>query len=156
MTVDALFQWVHGIEGIEGVSISGGEPTEQMPGLVAFLERIRAETDLSVLLFSGRTMREITGLSQGKRLVSLLDVLIDGHYDPARANPPGIWPSSANQTIHLIGQRYATADFKELPALEIIITGKGEVIQSGLGIALSGAREFIDIPPYQANTYTFL
>ena len=133
VAVDALFQWIRSVKGIEGISISGGEPTEQIPGLLALLERIRKETGLSVLLFSGRTMKDILCLPQGKRLISFIDVLVDGPYDPSCANPFGTWPSSANQTVHILSPRYTLSDFSNLPALELIITEDGEVVQSGLG-----------------------
>jgi len=133
ITVETLLHRIKSIRGIEGISISGGEPTEQIPGLVILLERVRKETDLSILLFSGRTMKDILCLPQGERLISLIDVLVDGPYDPSCANPPGAWPSSASQTIHILSPRYALSDFSSLPALELIITEDGEVVQSGLG-----------------------
>jgi anaerobic ribonucleoside-triphosphate reductase activating protein len=89
-------RWALAIEGVEGISISGGEPTAQLPALVKFLERLRAMTDWSVLVFSGRSRAEILRLPQGPALLACTDVLIDGPYDAGRANAPGVWPSSAN------------------------------------------------------------
>ncbi len=140
VTVEDLFQWIRSVKGIEGITISGGEPTEQIPALVALLERVKEETNLSVLLFSGRTLKEILSLPMGDRLVSLLDVLIDGPYDPALANPPGVWPSSSNQQIHLLTSRYAASDFSNLPFQEVVIAADGEIVESGLFYLLHAPR----------------
>jgi anaerobic ribonucleoside-triphosphate reductase activating protein len=89
MAVNNLVDWATSLQGVSGLTISGGEPTAQLTALVPFLERIRKETDLSALLFSGRTRSEIIRLPSGAALLSAIDVLIDGPYDSARRNPPG-------------------------------------------------------------------
>ncbi len=124
------------IKGITGVSISGGEPTEQLPALLWLLTQLKSKTDLSILLFSGRTIEQITAMHGGRELVSLLDVLIDGPFDLAETNPPGVWPSSAGQKIHLLSDRYTLMDFSLLPDMEVVITKEGEVMQTGLWGAL--------------------
>ncbi|MFH1562957.1 MAG: 4Fe-4S single cluster domain-containing protein [Nitrospirota bacterium] len=129
--VNELFEWLSNINGISGLTLSGGEPTEQIPALLPFLKRIREKTTLSVLLFSGRSIEQITSLSGGNKLLSLVDVLIDGRYDPDRANPPGILPSSSNQKIHFLTNRYSMADFSNLPFYEVFISEEGEVIETG-------------------------
>ena len=129
---DDLFNWLACIKKITGITISGGEPTEQLPGLLSLLKRIKLETNLSILLFSGSPLDRILSLPDGDKLVSLLDVLIDGPFDPKKSNPPGTWPSSANQKIHLLTQRYKTSDFSGLPDSEVIINERGEVMESGM------------------------
>jgi len=133
MTVDDLVQWVLSIKDIDGVSLSGGEPTEQMPELNHFVQTMRQQKDLSILLFSGRTRREIEQMPEGRWLLEGIDVLVDGPYDSARANPTGVWPSSVNQGIHLLSKRHKMSDFKHLPDFEVKIAPGGEIITSGLG-----------------------
>jgi anaerobic ribonucleoside-triphosphate reductase activating protein len=130
--VNELLHWLCSIKGISGLTLSGGEPTEQIPSLIPFLREVRKRTDLSILLFSGRTIEQIASLPEGNTLLSLLDVLIDGPYNPERANPPGTWPSSSNQRIHFLTDRYSVADFSDLPFHEIVITDKGELMESGI------------------------
>ena len=134
VAVEELIEWVLALEGINGISISGGEPTEQIQPLNCFLSVIKESTELSVLLFSGRTGEEIHKLKGGKELLGLIDVLIEGPYNRELANPPGIWPSSANQRIRFLTERYKNEDFSGLPETEIIITDQGDVVESGLGI----------------------
>jgi anaerobic ribonucleoside-triphosphate reductase activating protein len=132
--VEELIEWAVSIEGIEGISISGGEPTEQLQPLNRFLTAIKEKTDLSVLMFSGRTEKDIFKLSGGRELMAAIDILIEGLYSRELSNPPGIWPSSKNQKIRVLSKRYNKDDFFNLPETEIIITEQGEVIESGLGI----------------------
>lgn len=131
--VQAIIEWVLSLKGITGISISGGEPTEQIRSLNIFLSAIKKRTDLSVLLFSGRTEKEIFELTGGRELMAMTDVLIEGPYNKGLANPSGVWPSSKNQRITLLTDRYKKSDFSGLPETEITITDQGEVVQSGLG-----------------------
>src|SRR5262249_40368896 len=40
---------------VQGLTVSGGEPLQQRPALLALLRRVRRETNLSVLVFTGFT-----------------------------------------------------------------------------------------------------
>lgn len=131
---EKLFRWFVSIKGISGITLSGGEPTEQIAGLLSLLTEVRSKTNLSILLFSGRTIEQIISLPKGRKLISLVDVLIDGRCDLDKANPYGILPSSSNQKIHLLTDRYQIADFSNLPFYEVLITKEGEVIESGYGL----------------------
>jgi len=130
--IKSLLSWLCSIKGITGLSVSGGEPTEQLSSLLPFLSRVREKTDISILLFSGRTLEEIAAMPQGEKLLSLLDVLIDGRYELKKANPPGVWPSSSNQRIHCLTDRYVMQDFLCLPASEVLITEAGDILESGI------------------------
>lgn len=130
--INILFNWLCSIKGITGITLSGGEPTEQIPALLPFLKDVRNKTSLSTLIFSGRTLEQILKLQGGDTLISLMDVLIDGHYDPEKANPPSVWPPSSNQRIHFITGRYSKTDFSNLSFYEAFITPRGEVIESGI------------------------
>lgn len=132
--VGELVRWIISAKGIEGISISGGEPTDQLAALNLLLTDIREKTDLSILLFSGRSLQEIFQMPEGNKLISMIDVLVDGPYDPGRANPSGTWPSSANQKIHLLTTRYTMTDFSGLPDMEVQIVENGDIIKTGLGV----------------------
>jgi anaerobic ribonucleoside-triphosphate reductase activating protein len=80
--VDELFERIRALQGtIEGITVSGGEPFQQRPALLALLQRVRAETDLSVLVFTGYTWDEIQRFRETAALLSCIDVLIAGRYD---------------------------------------------------------------------------
>jgi anaerobic ribonucleoside-triphosphate reductase activating protein len=121
----------HSLENLEGITISGGEPLQQMAGLVSFLTRIRAETHLSVILFSGYTWTEIQAMPQAKRLLPLVDVLLAGRYVAEQRVAHGLL-GSGNKTIHFLSNRYTAADLEAVPEAEVILTQNGEIIYSGI------------------------
>lgn len=59
--------------GIEGITLSGGEPSIQK-GLTDFNKKVR-ELGLGIIMFSGRYKNELDS-----NLVSSVDLLIDGPY----------------------------------------------------------------------------
>jgi anaerobic ribonucleoside-triphosphate reductase activating protein len=117
---------------VEGITISGGEPLDQIAPLIELFSIIKKKTHLSVLLFSGRTLAEIESMKNGKDLITFLDVLVDGPYDQNLANPEGVWPSSANQNIILFTSRYLKSDFYQIPWRDIFIDPTGDIIETGL------------------------
>ncbi len=88
---------------IEGITISGGEPLEQKESLAELLNNLRvARPDWNVLLYSGYTMNDIKDMGgSGHRLLSLIDILIDGPFDKnIRSRHPLL--GSGNQKIHYL------------------------------------------------------
>src|SRR5689334_12617899 len=60
VSIDSLFAQIATLgDSIEGVTVSGGEPLQQRAGITALLRRIKAETALSMILFSGFSWAEI-------------------------------------------------------------------------------------------------
>ncbi len=124
---------------VEGLSVSGGEPFEQAEALLEFLKLVREHceigtlpSDFSILVFSGLTIEEIRALSHGQEILALIDVLIDGSYDVRRPSPAGSFVSSVNQNTHLLTSRYTKDDFCALPEAEVIISGEGTLVCSGV------------------------
>ena len=107
-------------DGIEGISVSGGEPLQQPEGLLRLLATLRARTRLSVLLFSGYTIEEIRSRPLGPAVLDHLDVLVDGRFVARRRLARGL-RGSANQRIHLLTDRYDRADVESVPEAEIRI-----------------------------------
>lgn len=116
---------------IQGITISGGEPLQQLPGLLAFLTEIRRTTDLSVLLFSGYDWVEINRMPKANLLLPLIDVLIAGRYIAGQRLAHELIGSS-NKTVHFLTRRYSSADLAEVPEAEIILNQNGEIIFSGI------------------------
>ncbi len=117
--------------GLDGVTVSGGEPLQQRPGLVVLLERLRAETELSTLVFTGYTWEEVTAMRGSVRLLAAVDVLVAGRYDANRRTRAGLL-GSANQTVHLLSGRYSIADIDAVPDAEVIIDDAGAVMVTGI------------------------
>jgi anaerobic ribonucleoside-triphosphate reductase activating protein len=116
---------------IEGVTISGGEPLQQQAPLSKLLTRLRNETSLSLLLFTGYSWAEIQWMPHAAQILACLDVLITGRYDATQRAAHGLLGSS-NQRIHLLSARYSAADLRAAPPAEVIVTAEGEVVLSGI------------------------
>lgn len=117
-------------KGIEGVTISGGEPLQQLPALLTFLDRIRRYSLLSVVLFTGYTWREVQKLDRGSELTSLVDVVLAGRYDRRRRVPGGLL-GSQNKQLLVLSNRYTREDFVGLPDIEISVSAQGCITSTG-------------------------
>jgi len=123
---------------ISGLTISGGEPLEQAPGLVQLVEDVRGQfPDLSIGLFSGYNETE---LDRGRylcfpsaavvekrelwrRIRRTLDFAVLGRYNAlVPSSDPLI--TSTNQRLRLYSSRYSPADFKP-QHVEVTIDGHG-------------------------------
>lgn len=101
ISVEILATRVLAIDGINGVTYSGGEPFEQSEPL-AKLSRLLRSAGLSVLSYSGyrfEALQEIGGSMS--TLLAEVDILIDGEY---RHDLRGEfkWRGSSNQRVHLL------------------------------------------------------
>lgn len=117
--------------GIEGITISGGEPLQQLPALIHFLESLHTENRLSVILFSGYSWDEIQQMPLVSRLLPRVDVLLAGRYQAAHRAPHAL-VGSTNKTTHFLSSRYTDADLQPVPEAEVIINANGEIILSGI------------------------
>jgi anaerobic ribonucleoside-triphosphate reductase activating protein len=130
--VTALLQRMVALSAsIEGLTISGGEPLQQRRALLALLRRVRQETPLSVVLFTGYTWAEVQRMPDAEALLSYVDILITGRYDASQRLARDLC-GSANKTVHVLTERYTLAEVQAVPLAEVIITEAGEVIVSGI------------------------
>lgn len=119
--------------GVEGVSILGGEPTEQAEGLAEFARAARAG-GLSVMLYSGRTLGDLRA-SGGAAVAALLaatDLLVDGPFVASLRGGARRWVGSSNQTLHFLSDFYRPDDprFAAPDTVEIRLSG-GELVVNG-------------------------
>jgi anaerobic ribonucleoside-triphosphate reductase activating protein len=87
--------------GIEGITISGGEPFLQAEALAALIKSVKAARDLGVVLYTGYTLDEVAG----NELAQLCDIIIDGVY-MEELNDGLSLRGSANQKVCLMTDRY--------------------------------------------------
>jgi anaerobic ribonucleoside-triphosphate reductase activating protein len=91
---------------LDGITLTGGEPSAQAAALSALLDLVEAERPhWNILTFSGLTLRQWQrGDESQRRLLRQIDVLVDGPYVAGR---PGRHPltASANQRLHLLTPR---------------------------------------------------
>lgn len=118
-------------ENIEGITISGGEPLQQCDALLEFLKLIKAESRLTILIFSGFEEAEILRMPIFDELKSLCDVLIAGRYVESKKLGRGLLGSS-NQEMLFFSSVYGPTDFQDIPETEIVINPDGSYSISGV------------------------
>ncbi|NMA28657.1 MAG: radical SAM protein, partial [Burkholderiales bacterium] len=132
MEVEEVWSRIEGLaDTLEGLTVSGGEPLEQLPAVLALLELVRRRSRLSVVLFTGWTFQQVASLGEAPTLFSCVDLLVAGPYDRSRRRPGGLCGSS-NQTLHFLTDRYTLLDVLEVPEAEIMITPSGEILCTGV------------------------
>lgn len=116
---------------VEGITLTGGEPLQQQAPLFELLRRIKNETRLSVVVFTGYSWDETRELTKASNLLQYVDVLIAGRYIRTRHIATGLIGSS-NKTIHFLTDRYNVSDFIDVPHAEVFIGSTGEIMVTGI------------------------
>ena len=111
-----LAKWVCSIDGIEGVTISGGEPFEQSEALAKFLLTVKQNRpELSSFLFTGY---EINFLQQStnksvQNILEIVDMLSSGPFVAELYELDLLWRGSSNQQLSYLSARYSPEDEEE-------------------------------------------
>ena len=95
--------------GIEGITLLGGEPTEQAVPATALAVAAR-HMGLSVLMFTGRLLEEIRADPQLTPLIENIDLLVDGPFNNDRIETIRRWIGSSNQRLHVLSNRVVADD----------------------------------------------
>ncbi len=143
ISVDELANIFLNAPNLEGITFSGGEPMEQAEAIGELILKIREKKDFSFFCFTGFLLEDLIhfGTHAQKRLVSLLDVLVDGPFvQEEYANL--LWRGSSNQCVHFLSDRYK--DWSE------------RLTEPSQGLELefdSGSLKWMGIPPlgFQEN-----
>ncbi|AUG76302.1 anaerobic ribonucleoside-triphosphate reductase activating protein [Kitasatospora sp. MMS16-BH015] len=106
--VAELVDWLAGLPGIDGVTLSGGEPFAQAEALTELLDRLaERRPGLSTMAYSGFPLAALRRGSPAQlALLERLDLLVDGPYQAAR-HADLRWRGSSNQRIHALTPRHA-------------------------------------------------
>ena len=122
---------------VEGVTLLGGEPTEQADGAAELFERLQGE-GWSTMLYSGYTLEALRrrGPTVG-RLIDATDLLVDGPFLPERYREDLAWRGSENQRVHCLTTRYSAealdaAFFEQGKGFSLDFRADGTVAASGL------------------------
>jgi anaerobic ribonucleoside-triphosphate reductase activating protein len=119
---------------VKGITISGGEPFEQVEELAYLLEAAK-ETGLHRLVYTGFTYEELAEMNDFnvRKCLLLTDMLIDGPYQQHNT-PTAPWTGSGNQRIILLnnGNMEIYHDFERKGDMEILIDKNGTVEITGI------------------------
>ncbi len=113
-------------EGIEGITLLGGEPLAHASG-ASFLASAVRDLGLTVMVFTGFTIKEAQSQRNPDvdRLIELTDILVDGPYLSELPDTSRRWIGSTNQRIHFLTNHYRADDpcWQERNTLEIRVRG---------------------------------
>ena len=113
-------------QGVEGITLLGGEPLAHAAGAAALARAVRTR-GLTVMVFSGYTLAEARRLPDPAvaDLLALTDILVDGPYLRDQPEARRRWIGSANQRVHFLTDRYRADDPRWLlpNTLEIRLRG---------------------------------
>lgn len=125
--------------GIEGVTVTGGEPLEQPAALAAFARQVRDRTKLSVIVLTGYSRDEILADPSMLEAARACDTLVCGRYNERQRLASGL-RGSRNKEYWLQTSRYSERDFEHVPEAEILISPDGFVVSTGVDpILIKGA-----------------
>lgn len=116
VTPDTIADWVLSLEGIEGVSFSGGEPFEQAKAVRETVAAIREKNpNLTFFSYSGFDV-EVLQQSKDEEVTGLLnelDMLSAGPYVHSKRQTNLLWRGSSNQKLHYLTDAYSVLNENE-------------------------------------------
>ena len=107
--VDTLVEEILGVDDIEGLTVSGGEPFAQAPGIASLIQRLRERRDLGLIVYTGFRLAELRRRARSApgiaALLAATDILIDGPFVASRNDGVAL-RGSANQQVWPLTERY--------------------------------------------------
>ena len=105
-----LAKWVCSIEGIEGVTLSGGEPFEQSEAVAELLRSVKEiRPELSFFLFTGyeHTFLQQSTNNHVQTVLEVADMLSSGPFVAELYELNLLWRGSSNQQLVYLSDRYS-------------------------------------------------
>lgn len=133
LTVERLLAHFAARRGrIDGLSVSGGEPSEQPEALGALLAGVR-ELGLSTVVYSGRTLEALRRDPRCAALLAHTDLLIDGPYVASQRDPRLLWRGSRNQRLLRLSERFRDQELIPSGPDGEIVLHPGRITLTGIG-----------------------
>lgn len=104
--------WILSINGIDGVTFSGGEPFEQAAAISQTINLIREKKpEISVFIYSGFELQTIKLSTDNsvKELLKMTDILSAGPFIAKLKDKSLLWRGSSNQELQYLTERYNSA-----------------------------------------------
>jgi anaerobic ribonucleoside-triphosphate reductase activating protein len=118
-------------DGVQGVTLTGGEPLEQPDAVGAFCAAIRRRTDLGIIVLTGFSRAEVEGDARRAAAVADVDLVVAGRYNARLRLGAGLRGSSNKEYWALTG-RYGAADLAGVPEAELVIGADGTITLTGM------------------------
>lgn len=136
--IKQIKQRLAGRDDVEGLTILGGEPSDQAGPLSMLLEAVKQD-GLGVMLYSGYTLSKLRRLAVSRpeinSLLAQVDLLIDGPFIDKLYDISLLWRGSSNQGIHCLSSRYEASIVEQAPVIrgvDILLSPEGRLHLSGM------------------------
>jgi anaerobic ribonucleoside-triphosphate reductase activating protein len=129
LSVEAIMEQVTATPGIEGVTLTGGEPFAQASALVPLVTRVRA-AGLSLVVFTGHELAEL-GSHAARQVLAEVDVLVTGRFVLAERDLSLPLRGSRNQRVHFMTARYGERDLAAELRVEVHLDSNGGMAVTG-------------------------
>lgn len=116
---------------IEGITVSGGEPFDQIEALQRLLKTAKEVYGLSTIVYTGYNHETLISRDMSAACLAHIDVLIDGEFVEEKKERTLLARGSTNQKIIILSGRYKQEDFHMPGKVEITIAGDGTVTSTG-------------------------
>jgi anaerobic ribonucleoside-triphosphate reductase activating protein len=130
-SVTDLVNWVLA-QSVDGLTISGGEPFQQLAGIIELARAVRL-AGLSVIVLTGYTSTQVRALVKEQDLKECFDVVIAGPYRASMHVAVSL-RGSRNKEYLFFSDVYSEQDFKTVPEAEVLIEADGTVIVTGINV----------------------
>jgi len=123
MSPDELAREILRDDGLEGITLLGGEPMHQARGLLRLVRLVRRR-GLSVMTYTGFEPVELRAREQ-RALAMRSDILVTGRYVAAERDVQLRWRGSRNQQVRFPTPRYRGLGPEEANEVEITLDANG-------------------------------
>lgn len=128
MQVNSLIAQIASTEGIEGITLLGGEPLQQAEPVLKIIQAVQ-KLGLSVFLYTGYDVEEFNETMQA--CFDNSDIAITGRYIQEKRDTNLRWRGSTNQIVHYPSELYTNLKIEERNEVEFVINEEGGVSMFG-------------------------
>jgi len=110
ISVETLYEMVEGVysrHAVDGITITGGDPLEQLDELLELVKRLKALCE-DILVYTGFTIKELKQKLSPEQMAELMEnvgVLIDGKYIHALNHSTAALRGSVNQKLFFFDEK---------------------------------------------------
>ena len=126
--VPQILKELNQLEGIEGITLLGGEPLQQIDASIKLIKGCK-EMGLSVFLYTGYELSEFDKKMQ--TCFDLCDIVVTGRFVQELRDTTLRWRGSSNQQVHIISDMYDYSVLREQTEVECHILPSGEIQMVG-------------------------
>lgn len=126
--ISHLLEELDSIEGIEGITLLGGEPLQQAHASLQLIKGCK-EKGLTVFLYTGYEPSEFDSTMQ--QCFDLSDIAVTGRFVQEQRDTSLQWRGSRNQQVHFISDAYDESMLSEQTEVECHILPNGQIRMVG-------------------------